>query len=837
MFGKKVGDKIMKKYIFALLPIVAISLAGCQKEVSVADVPEGVERTVTFVTSSEGMTKTYLDEVAGNRVFRWYNGDNIKIYDGSTNQVIANTGADGAEGSFTATVVSGTVTAVYPSSIANLSAHGTISGSIPLNQTAVANGVNPDYCPLIARTDNAVSTTPLAFCNVASLIRFRVGQDNITGVTIATNTGGKDNVPVAGDYTATLAGTSLAISGYSGQYVNCNAPGGVFAQDTDYYISVLPANLVKGFIIILHRDGLGDVSLDATRALNIERSTVKYIGVLSEGVSTTEFDFADGSEIKSEGVIREWDHAAQFAIRVKNPGALTYTADFTLYEDEVKVVDAKGITSEATLEGYTGNVYFEGGSCTSNLIWLRNFGVNSTNKVRRYEVKIIPATGDPIIANFYQYGQTSPKLRVNKTSYRIMSPANSLTLKITASVDWTISGDAGLTFTPSSGSSNADVTVSVAENTSASTIHRVFTVSTAADVLEKSHTVDIEQLGVGQVIEWNDATSHFYINGVTGVSGTYSPDGGDDDVYTLDASLYGASTPVAYFDQGKSADIEDVNCISVPDGCFAIKGGIAFNLGLSANPGSTPRNLDFVFRAETNYGATKDYTLRFVQPANVPAFGVASTSIDALAAATSATINITGNVAWTANVTSGTASLSASSGTGATAVTVTFAANDDTENTKVYVVRVSTEAAVDPTYYDVTITQARAGGAAPAYTYTISKSAGNGVGSEFGVPSGDMGGNYVQITEIKLGGEYVTLTDEVIAAVIAQATDDVEPESEILAKYPGKTFEKGGIRFIETGHIGEHGFMMAFSSVSGRIAKMVWKNDDGTTNGYWYIFC
>ena len=190
---------------------------------------------------------------------------------------------------------------------------------------------------------------------------------------------------------------------------------------------------------------------------------------------------------------------------MKNPGALAYTADFAMYEDEVKVVEEKGISNEATLSGYSGNVYFEGGSSASNLIWLRNYGVNSTDKVRRYEVTIIPTTGTPIVANFYQYGQNSPKLRVSKTSYRIMSPAKDITLDITSTVDWTISGDAGLTFAPSSGSGNATVTVSVAENTSASTIHRSFTVSTSADVLEKSHVVDIEQLGVGQVIEWNDA--------------------------------------------------------------------------------------------------------------------------------------------------------------------------------------------------------------------------------------------------------------------------------------------------------------------------------------------
>ena len=713
MFGNKVGGKIMKKYILGLLPIAIFAFIACQKEAAKEDsIPTGVVHTVKFIASNDGLTKTYLDEVdATHRVFRWYNGDNIKIYDGDTNQTVANSAKDGDEGTFTATINGSTVTAVYPASVANLSAHGTFSGSIPLNQTAVANGVNPDYCPLIARTNNAVSTTPLAFCNVASLIRFRVGEDNITGVTIATNNGGKDNVPIAGDFTATLAGTSLDVAGYSGAFVDCNAPGGgFFATDKDYYISVLPANLAKGFVIILHRNGLPNVTLDATRPLNIERSTVKYIGVLTSSLTSSEFAFADDSAIKEEGVIRDWNHTAQFAIRVKNPGALAYTADFAMYEDEVKVVEEKGISNQATLSGYSGNVYFEGGSSASNLIWLRNYGDNTTNKVRRYEVTIIPATGTPIVANFYQYGQNSPKLRVNKTSYRIMSPAKDVTLNITSTEDWTISGDAGLTFAPLSGSGNATVTVSVAENTSASTIHRQFTVSTAADVLEKSHTVDIEQLGVGQVIEWNDATSYFYINGIVNVACTYAHSG-DLDVCTLDSGLYGASHPIAYYDQGKSADIEDVNVISTPDGCSVAKGPVAFDIFLSANPGSAPRNLDFVFRAETNYGATKDYTLRIVQPANVPTFGVASTAIDALASATSATINVTGNVAWTANVTSGTATLSASSGTGASAITVNFAANSDTENTKVYVVRVSTEASVDPTYYDVTITQAKAGGA------------------------------------------------------------------------------------------------------------------------------
>lgn len=89
-----------------------------------------------------------------------------------------------------------------------------------------------------------------------------------------------------------------------------------------------------------------------------------------------------------------------------------------------------------------------------------------------------------------------------------------------------------------------------------------------------------------------------------------------------------------------------------------------------------------------------------------PIFGVASQSVNVGAGATSATVKVTGNVAWTAS--SENATVSPASGTGAADITVSFAANTDTENAKTYTVTVSTTADVATKSYTVTITQGKA---------------------------------------------------------------------------------------------------------------------------------
>ena len=92
------------------------------------------------------------------------------------------------------------------------------------------------------------------------------------------------------------------------------------------------------------------------------------------------------------------------------------------------------------------------------------------------------------------------------------------------------------------------------------------------------------------------------------------------------------------------------------------------------------------------------------QPA--PQFGAELTNNENVSAAGGTrSISITGNVEWTATVTSGEATVSPSSGTGAGSVTVTIPANNSSQNTPSYVVTVSTTADVTPNSYEFTINQ------------------------------------------------------------------------------------------------------------------------------------
>ena len=88
-------------------------------------------------------------------------------------------------------------------------------------------------------------------------------------------------------------------------------------------------------------------------------------------------------------------------------------------------------------------------------------------------------------------------------------------------------------------------------------------------------------------------------------------------------------------------------------------------------------------------------------------FDVTPTQINVAASATTATINVAGNVDWTAEASDG-ASVDPASGSGEGTITVSFAANEDTENTKEYTVFVRTEAEGVNDEFEVNITQAKA---------------------------------------------------------------------------------------------------------------------------------
>jgi hypothetical protein len=91
---------------------------------------------------------------------------------------------------------------------------------------------------------------------------------------------------------------------------------------------------------------------------------------------------------------------------------------------------------------------------------------------------------------------------------------------------------------------------------------------------------------------------------------------------------------------------------------------------------------------------------------NSPYFIVSKKDISVACAATSATIDVKGNVAWTASCSTEGFTLDKTSGEGASTITVSFAANE-TDTPKVATVNISTTADVPVKEYAVTLTQAK----------------------------------------------------------------------------------------------------------------------------------
>lgn len=93
----------------------------------------------------------------------------------------------------------------------------------------------------------------------------------------------------------------------------------------------------------------------------------------------------------------------------------------------------------------------------------------------------------------------------------------------------------------------------------------------------------------------------------------------------------------------------------------------------------------------------------YVNP-NAPVFGVEKETVTVDANATTATIKVTGNVAWEATALSDGLTVTPTSGTGEATITATFPANTASSSVE-YTVSVETSAAVTPSEYEITIKQ------------------------------------------------------------------------------------------------------------------------------------
>lgn len=205
----------------------------------------------------------------------------------------------------------------------------------------------------------------------------------------------------------------------------------------------------------------------------------------------------------------------------------------------------------------------------------------------------------------------------------------------------------------------------------------------------------------------NESTNDVYVKGkISSIKYTFSADYG---TATFDISDDGSTngsqfTCYSVYTLGNQAWVEGNTQIAVGDEVIICGKVYKYN-------GNTPETVSKKAYIYSLNGKTSDTV--------GPVFGVEKTEITVAASATSATINVTGNVKWTAS--SENATVNPASGEGNGAVTVSFAANTDTENAKTYTVVVSTTEDVTTKSYTVTITQNKVSAGGEEVTVTFDK--------------------------------------------------------------------------------------------------------------------
>ena len=247
----------MKKIIFIFAAMAV--LVSCQKE----NGPKFKDGTYTysFDASQEEVigTRTVID----GKVSKWFGKEAVRVIGADNSNYYFETEIQGDPVAAATFQYSGeqelkgfgdegkTFYAVYPYGSSNLTVDDeaqTISGiNVPTTQTAVEGSYD-----VMAPVAVAYSTDgkTLEFKNVTALVKFQVLVEGVTSVTFS----GNNNEIVSGDIAVAYNNGKPTFSHTetSKTYVELTCEGG-FKTGMDYYLSILPNDFTKGFMIELNK--------------------------------------------------------------------------------------------------------------------------------------------------------------------------------------------------------------------------------------------------------------------------------------------------------------------------------------------------------------------------------------------------------------------------------------------------------------------------------------------------------------------------------------------------------------------------------------------------------
>ena len=297
---------VMRKY-FAFAALVIAAAVSCTKEIGteVIVTPKSGYVELTLTARTDADTKATLD---GKNVV-WEVGEEVALFTSASESPEKFTvkEVNGTDVTITGTVPGEATTfiAAYPYDNAVSCKDGVVKMIVPAEQYAETENIDGRALNSVAYFENAGSVP--VFKNAVSLVKFSVGNEGITAVTLAPVTSGA----FAGEVSV-VAETAAVTGGEGAVTVECSAG---FTKDAVYYAAVAPGEF-EGLKASMLKDNGRKGVRTSTSSAAVERNSVLDLGAVDTGIEAWKF-----------GVITTGQQLSDFLVE-----ASTYTAD-----DEVEL--------------------------------------------------------------------------------------------------------------------------------------------------------------------------------------------------------------------------------------------------------------------------------------------------------------------------------------------------------------------------------------------------------------------------------------------------------------------------------------------------------------------
>lgn len=251
------------------------ALSSCQTNVVVESPLMEAPEIVASLETGIGSKSMISVDGEGVGTIYWTPSDDINVFYGTTSTKYTSRNTENALTAVFRTndIIGSTESAsdniwgLYPYDDDAVCDGTNVTTTIPSTQYGVPNTFDDDLFPTLAHSE----TNALKFYNVCGGIKFSLSRDDITEITFR----GNNSEDLAGSVSLTFTNNLPAASVLSGEKVITLLPktGGTFAQNTNYYLVLLPATLSAGFTMtFLTSDGSTGTFNYTTSAVTIKRS-------------------------------------------------------------------------------------------------------------------------------------------------------------------------------------------------------------------------------------------------------------------------------------------------------------------------------------------------------------------------------------------------------------------------------------------------------------------------------------------------------------------------------------------------------------------------------------